>query len=120
MMATPWRSEEEREEYLDKQSVQEVKKPRYIDANLLIENIAKIEDLRKLSTKTIGEAISETPTADVEEVKHGEWSPNGICPWNNVVGNWRCSVCEGISIKPGNYCPNCGAKMDGERKDEKR
>lgn len=67
-MADPWRSEEEREEYLDKQSVKEVKKPRYIDADLLIENIVKIEDLRTLSTKTIGEAISKTPTADVVEV----------------------------------------------------
>lgn len=41
---------------------------RYIDADLLVENICKIEDLRTLSTKTIGEAISNTPTADVEEV----------------------------------------------------
>ena len=41
---------------------------RYIDADLLIENIVKIEDLRTLSTKTIGEAISNTPTANVVEV----------------------------------------------------
>ena len=41
---------------------------RYIDAELLIENIVKIEDLRTLSTKTIGKAISDTPTADVVEV----------------------------------------------------
>lgn len=41
---------------------------RYISDKALIENIAKIEDLRTLSTKTIGEAISKTPTADVVEV----------------------------------------------------
>jgi hypothetical protein len=41
---------------------------RYIDADLLIKNIAKIEDLRTISTKTIGQAISNTPTADVVEV----------------------------------------------------
>lgn len=41
---------------------------RYISEKALIENIAKIEDLRTLSTKTIGEAISKTPTADVVEV----------------------------------------------------
>lgn len=41
---------------------------RYISEKALIENIAKIEDLRTLSTKTIGEAISNTPTADVVEV----------------------------------------------------
>lgn len=40
---------------------------RYIDADLLIKIIAKTQDLRTLSTKTIGEAISRTPTADVVE-----------------------------------------------------
>lgn len=41
---------------------------RYISEKLLIENIVKIQDLRTLNTKTIGEAISNTPTADVVEV----------------------------------------------------
>ena len=53
---------------------------KYIDADLLIENIANIQDLRTLSTKTIGEAIRATPAADVVEVvrckdcKHGHWN----------------------------------------------
>ena len=42
-------------------------------------------------------------TADVAEVKHGEWFLDG-----------RCSEC---LVNPltthKNYCPNCGAKMDG-------
>ena len=49
------------------------------------------------------------PTADVVEVKHGEWveyqTPNIIC----------CSECDwgtGIDEKSFKYCPNCGAKMD--------
>lgn len=53
-----------------------------------------------------------TPTADVVEVKHGEWVINsdGYYPY--------CSICEtepknGVMSK---YCPECGAKMDGERK----
>ena len=91
---------------------------RYIDADLLIENIAKIQDLRTLSTKTIGEAITATPTADVVEVKHSRWE--------NISGFDVCNIC-GTSPaycepKPNNlkgyppYCHNCGAKMDGERK----
>ena len=53
--------------------------------------------------------------ADVVEVRHGEWDDNiiGFC---NV-----CSECgvivERTAIKNRsgelNYCPNCGAKMDG-------
>ena len=53
-----------------------------------------------------------TPTADVVEVKHGEWDVNGINIHNNTVGNWRCSVCKCVSLKDSNYCPYCGAKMD--------
>ncbi len=48
------------------------------------------------------------PTADVEEVKHGEWvGEYGYYP--------NCSLC-GTKVKQmggTNYCPNCGAKMDG-------
>ena len=40
---------------------------RYIDADLLIKNIANITDFRTLS-KDIGEAINNTPTARVIEV----------------------------------------------------
>ena len=88
---------------------------RYIDAEKAdVESIScfygsecRIEDVQ--------EWLDEQPTADVVEVKHGEWSPNGICPWNNVVGNWRCSVCNGISLKNSKYCPNCGANMRGDK-----
>ena len=41
---------------------------RYISEKALIEEIAKIPDLRKLSLKTVGIAISATTTADVVEV----------------------------------------------------
>ena len=55
--------------------------------------------------------------ADVAEVRHGKWllerEPNGepFC--------FHCSVCESdfhhIGIKvASDYCPNCGAKMDGD------
>ena len=41
---------------------------KYVDTDALIKNIVKIKDLRTLSTKTIGEAIANTPAADVVEV----------------------------------------------------
>ena len=92
---------------------------RYIDADLLIKNIANITDLRTLSTKTIGEAINNTPTADVVEVKHGEWIEvdDGV-----LIGDGKhieCSEC-GTWAKDkqkSNYCSHCGAKMDGERRE---
>ena len=41
---------------------------RPIDADALIDEIAKIDDLRKLSTATIGKAIHSVPTLDVVPV----------------------------------------------------
>ena len=62
--------------------------------------------------------IEDAPTADVVEVKHGEWlEVDSDVGWELV----RCSSCgKEQSLfqdeeKPL-YCPRCGAKMDGERK----
>ncbi len=64
-----------------------------------------------------------TPTADVEEVRHGEWLDYSDKYDRGM--DLRCSVCDKRasnfvggtedwwdSCEP-NYCPNCGAKMDG-------
>lgn len=62
-------------------------------------------------------------TADVAEVRHGEWKIEEYKNHLNVV----CSNCNKefyvynqgqYRIDRSNYCPNCGAKMEGERKDE--
>jgi hypothetical protein len=59
-------------------------------------NLGDITDFQQI--------IDDTPTADVEEVKHGYWE-NGM---------W-CSVCgylydTGEYTNANNYCPDCGAK----------
>lgn len=54
--------------------------------------------------------IDEIPAADVVPVVHGRWGDNGI-PNSMLSG---CSVC-GFTCGAYSfqYCPNCGAKMDG-------
>ena len=57
--------------------------------------------------------------ADVEPVRHGHWvgyetksyknSENGI-----AKKYYRCSSCRYFNAIRSNYCPKCGAKMDGE------
>ena len=55
--------------------------------------------------------ICEQPTVDAVEVVHGRWIGNGI-PESVLRG---CSVCGFTCGAPTfNYCPNCGAKMDGD------
>lgn len=63
------------------------------------------------------------PIANNTETKHGQWKIDEYKNYLNIV----CSNCnkEFYVYKQGqyridrsNYCPNCGAKMDGERKDK--
>ena len=62
------------------------------------------------------EDIEAIPSADVQEVKHAKWIRLG-------GGDWCCSCCgfvrhtEGSWKRPTEkYCPNCGAKMDGDNR----
>ena len=71
---------------------------------------ATSQDLEKEYWRGFEDAMQKR---DVQPVKHGRWIPR-ILPLNKA-GN-ECSVCLAISVgamKPY-YCPNCGAKMDGE------
>ena len=61
--------------------------------------------------------IEKAPTVDAVPVVHGRW---GTGRFNLETGNYeeQCTRCRNFSKEYGKpYCPNCGAKMDGERKD---
>ena len=67
--------------------------------------------------------LREAPTVDAVEVVHGRWIHDcveGCNPFVDSLPIWvdvmQCSVCkEYIEGSHGtNYCPNCGAKMDGD------
>lgn len=61
--------------------------------------------------------VALTHTEDAEPVRHGEWidHPDDRC---SLFNGWECSECKQIvSGGKGNYCPNCGAKMDGGKQD---
>ena len=57
----------------------------------------------------------DTKAADVQTVKHGRWENT------NTPNQLRCSNCEIIHLIAQyphgeiKYCPNCGARMDGEQ-----
>lgn len=55
--------------------------------------------------------IEQIPTADVVEVRHGEWiwTENGEADYEQY---WVCSVCGEKSYIETKYCSDCGAKMD--------
>lgn len=49
--------------------------------------------------------------ADVAPVKHGEWEE--IRDAYRQLEGWMCKKCGRETKAKENYCPNCGAKMDG-------
>ena len=68
-------------------------------------------------------AINDAPTVDAVEVVHGRWV------YDSGSGRYFCSACDeyALSFKKDtlydgdlyevcltDYCPNCGAKMDGD------
>ena len=56
--------------------------------------------------------VVEAPTVDAVEVVHGRWIDVAL---RFTQVKEKCSVCGGIVYAHGfNYCPNCGAKMDGD------
>ena len=71
---------------------------------------------RACSTGDAIDIIEDAPAADVAPVRHGWWEyiPQTL----NTLSQLRCSFCGWWSLDPSidgtyNYCPNCGAKMDG-------
>ena len=97
---------------------------KYIDREDLVEWLKRIpiKDLsdgrglcRVIFEDDFKRAIKKIPKgiiADVTKVHHGRWGTHSDRPDSLI-----CSVCNcGFDMwkhDPHNYCPNCGAKMDG-------
>lgn len=103
---------------------------RYIDADNLINELsaACMPIYEKGITGILGDnssiadIINEQPTADVQEVKRGYWIPERDPDENNRIQCFHCSVCDDDFHYIGafvatKYCPNCGARMDGDNND---
>lgn len=89
---------------------------RYIDADKLHYSRIRImhEDgtIGGYNAVVMSAEINNAPTADVEEVKHGEWIDTG--------SGQKCSVCGEIQYGYDSYrhrCSYCGAKMDKEKEE---
>ena len=66
----------------------------------------------------IKEAPNLTPGVDVVKVKHGRWifKHNPITDPKGYFIRIVCSECNLHTGQKSNYCPQCGAKMDGEER----
>ena len=71
-------------------------------------------DIAVSQLKEIGKGLGEKMD-DVEPVRHGEWVKQSGSLW--PVGH--CSLCDELVVGTNrtNYCPNCGAEMEGDFND---
>lgn len=99
----------------------------YIEREALKNDIAKSTE--PFNTGSVFRAINRQIAADVAPVAHGRWDdiPNEYMSVVSKTGAYHgnattCSVCHEVNPNAfkTNYCPNCGAKMDGGGSDDKR
>lgn len=94
---------------------------RCIDADALSEWLKDygqkvIKGERETSLMYVWKHVQDMPTVEPER-KTGKWIPQDMNKSYGMVSTAvyyypKCSVC-GWSANNTNYCPNCGAKMDG-------
>lgn len=104
---------------------------RYIDANVFVDRLfnawdtadkQKRADIVEILANVVTPIVVGTPTADVEEVRPGEWLPVQYTYFG--LKRYECSECKDDEYwqkryleHKEKYCPNCGAKMDGGKEE---
>lgn len=101
--------------------------PEYIEREALLKDIgetvlftvrenAKLPTAEMRGANKVIDRIKSTPTADVQEVKHGEWEWFAHNSKTFTCSN--CHITQTVNVYNDkimfNYCPYCGARMDKE------
>lgn len=93
-------------EYIDKAVALSMREPpksnRYYQTN-------NLDDAYEQGWDKALSCIEKISAADVAPVVHGRW----IMHDDEFGLTCECSACHIETMGDGNYCPNCGAKMDG-------
>lgn len=98
--------------------------PRYIDADKLGD---EVDDTLNWETNNeynmysdIMDMIDYAPTEDVQPVVHAHWIPQYVSK-RGLSDFFTCSECDKscftyhkVKMCSNNFCPNCGARMDGD------
>ena len=91
-------------------------------ANAIADRLAAYEDtgLTPEGIKALYDSVQAIPAVDAVEVKHGYWKRvhDDVCYWSECsecgerqpLNRWRQEY-------ESDYCPGCGARMDGGNQD---
>ena len=96
---------------------------RTIDADKLVDMLYDNEFAVLCPLDEVSGVVDACPTVDAVPVVHGRWDDSGRYTFPSGDTAVRCTNCgcalteSEYHLNNWNYCPVCGAKMDGERKD---
>ncbi len=107
----------------------------YIEREVALQIIDNYAKAVSADAKVVVDAIRDivgviTPTADVVEVKHGKWLKTKAYPHrvycsecyktyvtNELIIDGRGKGAHLVFCTEAEYCPHCGARMNGERRE---
>lgn len=94
----------------------------YIERDALIDDLdaaAKHGGMGAIIAQTLQRYVKRAPAADVAPVRHGWWMHSHYEDCSEHFEIVKCSNCDfeayamAFFVRGGNYCPSCGARMDG-------
>lgn len=99
-------------EYIEREALL---KKQQMDADIFKGSTLRTDIARRDEALNAVANIVNAPAADVVPVRHGVWRIKHFIFSNIPIA--RCSLCgEGGAIDM-NYCPGCGARMEGDEED---
>lgn len=95
---------------------------RLIDADALftdLDGMMAVSPTGYIHGDMVADMIGDQPTVDAEPVRHGKWIDGMVLDMPVEVCD-QCNTFYPLKFTGGGmrYCPNCGAKMDGEGTEE--
>ena len=91
----------------------------YINRAELISNLKDLPEQERIEYMGIYDLVKSQTDADVAEVRHGKWLtweeqfPDRKPTKKNNLGVF-CNNCHSHADNMTDFCPNCGARMDGK------
>lgn len=82
----------------------------YINQEALINKQQEANDKLFAENERLKKLLEEVRAADVAPVRYGEWIADDYAYNRCSACGWEWDIREYVTP----YCPNCGAKMDGE------
>lgn len=101
------------EQIIDEQPT--IEPERVDDPDRIYTELSKVYNMDAMPDEAkaiIGDLMISLP--DAPERKKGRWIDETFKPWGLVYHPYKCDQCGEHSESDSDFCPNCGARMEGE------